>query len=214
MSDFTKIDDGLLAETINRFASGGRPAQIVKWLREEHGIVISREDVHKKILPAAKKKGILVVVARLSTRLETRIADKYGRDPAEIHVVDVRAEVARAYVTSFAARLTARLIDEIHWHKRLANPQADVHIGLGGGETVCETSKELGATLRQKEGLPRLIFQAMSSGFSVENPLSAPSSFFLHFVDLRNSWRTSKRSESEAADTDCVQFRSSRRFSY
>ena len=186
MRGFSAINEALLVEICERFAADGRPVKIVRWLREEHGIDISPEDVHKRILPWAKRLGLFWVFAPPCDRLARLIAEKYDQDPERIHVVDTRKENARRDVTRAAAALTVNLIREVQQLKaaRQGDERDRVHVGLGGGRTVRQTSEALAKLLRLEPLLPDLAFHAISSGFSVDDPLSAPVTFLPRFQEL------------------------------
>ena len=60
-----------------------------------------------------------------------------------------------------------------------------VHLGLGAGFTTMKIARHLAHELRAEENLPKLVFHALTSGFRVEQPRTAPISFFGLFDNLK-----------------------------
>ena len=83
--------------------------------------------------------------------------------------------MAREYVADAAAEQIVQLIHEV------GETKERVRIGLGGGGTIMSVARALASRLRSEGSLPKLGLHALSSGFDVNNPWTAPVSFLGYF---------------------------------
>ena len=174
-----RIDDRVLVEICERrFYRNMGPQDICSWLERVHGISRSREWIHKHAIPLAHRRGIFSISAPADVRLERRLHDRYRRNSDQIRVVNAPMRSVRKHVTREAASILLALIIEVGRRKGLAR------IGFGGGETMRMVAYELAGLLRHEPGLPRIALHAMSSGFAVDSPRSAPVTFMTFFEDL------------------------------
>lgn len=168
------IDDALLIEICQKFLSGQRSVKIAEWLCEERGLDFSRESVYPQI-SRALRKGFIRLDPPTNIWLKQRIADQFKQDRDEIHVIDAGGEGARDLVADAAARHVVELITEVSQVKER------VCIGLGGGGTVERVSRSLARYLRKRLDLPPLALHALTPGFDVFHPRTAPVSSLGHF---------------------------------
>jgi DNA-binding transcriptional regulator LsrR (DeoR family) len=82
------------------------------------------------------------------------------------------------HLAGAAAERALALIREIGANKSI------VHLGLGAGWTTMLVAQHLAMLLRSADRVPRLRIHALSSGFDVENPFTAPIYFFGFFANL------------------------------
>ena len=67
-----------------------------------------------------------------------------------------------------------------------ARKRQRIHLGFGGGGTSLMVARQLAPILRAELTLPPLTIHALSSGFDVSRPLSAPGAFFSMFSELED----------------------------
>ena len=119
------------------------------------------------LIREARRRGYLYLSPPPHLALRRLLEARHG---SGIHVVNA---VTPNHVAAAAAEVAARLVEELR-RKRKKN----VHLGLGGGMTTLLVAQHLVAHLRVAERLPKLTLHALSSGFQVKRPHTAPVSFF------------------------------------
>jgi DNA-binding transcriptional regulator LsrR (DeoR family) len=181
MRNLSTIGDGLLVEVCNRFIHGKeKPGDIAKWLstRVEGGA--TREQVYP-LLREAVRRNLLVILPPRSIRVTERIADRFfhGKGSDQIHVVEAGAHSARDLLPDFVANLIVSKI------LKLGGPNRRVRVGLCGGTMIMWVARSLAAQLSSTESLPKLGFHAITAGYSVHNPCTAPITFLSLFDRVR-----------------------------
>ena len=176
MIDYAGFDDTLLVTVCERFLGEHKVIDIVEWLQEEHGVAIKRENIYP-LLREARKRGYLSVHPPPDGLLRQRICDRFDQKKDNVHVLRVRGETSRDHVADAAAELIVKLIHEVGEDKKR------VRIGLGGGGTIMEASRALASRLRSESSLPDLALHAVTSGFDVANPWTAPVCFLAYFAE-------------------------------
>ncbi|TGO03233.1 hypothetical protein PN36_10645 [Candidatus Thiomargarita nelsonii] len=68
----------------------------------------------------------------------------------------------------------------------MGTDQASIQIGIGAGGTTQRFAKQLAQRLQHETHLPKLVLQALTSGFFVKQPNTSPISFFSFFEDLHH----------------------------
>jgi DNA-binding transcriptional regulator LsrR (DeoR family) len=174
MISYAKFDDTLLISVCDRFLDGHKVMDIVHWLQEEHGVEMKRENIYP-LLREARKRKYLSVLPPPEGYLQQRICDRFDVEKERIHVLRVRGDTAREYVADAAAKQIVQLIHEV------GETKARVRVGLGGGGTVMTVARALASRLRSEGSLPKLGLHALSSGFDVNKPRTAPVSFLGYF---------------------------------
>jgi len=174
MVSYADFDDTLLISVCERFLRGDRIKEILQWLEGEHAVILKREHIYP-LLRQARKRGYLFILPPPDGYLQQRICDRYDTTKDRVHVLRVRGETARHYVAEAAAEQIVELIHQVGESKRR------VRIGLGGGGTVMGVARALAERLRSESSLPKLGLHALTSGFDVNNPRTAPVSFLGYF---------------------------------
>lgn len=175
MIRYADFDDTLLIAVCDRFLEGKTVMDIVNWLNgEPGGENITRENVYP-LLREARDRGYFSVLPPPEGYLQRRICDRFHVDKERIHVLRIRGDAARDYVADAAAKQIVELIHEI------GRTKERVRIGLGGGGTIMMVARALASRLRFEGSLPKLGLHALSSGFDVNNPWTAPVSFLGYF---------------------------------
>jgi DNA-binding transcriptional regulator LsrR (DeoR family) len=174
MVSYADFDDTLLISVCEQFLRGDRIKDILQWLEDEHAVVLKREHIYP-LLRQARKRGYLSIMPPPDVFLQQRICDRYHTTKDRVHVLRVRGETARYYAAEAAAKQIVELIHEVGESKRR------VRIGLGGGGTIMGVARALAERLRSESSLPKLGLHALTSGFDVNNPHTAPVSFLGYF---------------------------------
>jgi DNA-binding transcriptional regulator LsrR (DeoR family) len=175
MISYAKFDDTLLISVCDRFLDGEKVMDIVHWLQgEPGGEEIKRENIYP-LLREARKRKYLSVLPPPEGYLQQRICDRFDVEKKRIHVLRVRGDKARDHVADAAAKQIVQLIHEVGRIKER------VRLGLGGGGTIMRVARALASRLRSEGSLPKLGLHALSSGFDVNNPWTAPVSFLGYF---------------------------------
>jgi DNA-binding transcriptional regulator LsrR (DeoR family) len=174
MTSYKDFPDSLLISVCERFLKEHKVMDIVRWLREEHDVQMKRENIYP-LLREARKRGYLHILPPPDGHLQQRICDRFELEKERVHVLRVRGDTARDYVANAAAEQIVRLIHEV------GEVKDRVRIGLGGGGTIMRVARALAPRLRSEGSLPKLGLHALSSGFDVNNPWTAPVSFLGYF---------------------------------
>jgi DNA-binding transcriptional regulator LsrR (DeoR family) len=172
MAKRSKLENWELGVIWERYVAGTESVkEISGWAKRTHGIEIGREAVHRTVRDA-RKRGFVRFRPPRNLAIQQQLAERFGKDPGSIVVLDSKHEYAREHVPGRAAELTASLIQDV------GRVKERVDVALGGGETIRKTVDELALELGAAVGLPALRFHAASVGFDVFNPQTAPVSFF------------------------------------
>ena len=168
LRDNTKVDD--IADALN-----------ARFRREGSNVSVTREQIYP-LLRDARSRGFFELRAPREHRLQQRMADVFDLDHAHFDVVTARDEIAGGLVASQAAEVCMRIV------KALASAKADrrVHVGLGAGATTLAVAQHLAAKLRAEDARPHVVLHALTSGFHVDNPQTAPLAFFGLFRELHD----------------------------
>jgi DNA-binding transcriptional regulator LsrR (DeoR family) len=177
MRNYTLIESEIVLAVCERFLAKQTAKQIAKGVNQDYTKKFTREDIYS-IIREAFRRGYLKIDPPVHEKLRREICEKFGRSEKEIHVVSAREEPLGVTVPSYAADLVLDLIKDVGQRKEC------VHVGLGGGGTIMLVSQLLATALRSEPVLPKLAFHALSSGFDVNRPKTAPVSFFACFNDV------------------------------
>jgi len=171
------MDDSIIFAICSRFLTHGKASAtaVAAWARSELGRNdITRERVYP-IIQEGMRRGFLVLRPPRNELLAQRIADRYKAKLGNVQVLNVQGPGALEQVASAGAELTLSLI------KELGSRKDEVHVGLGSGNTLMMVARQLGRLLKSENDLPDLVFHALTSGFSVREPISAPVAMFSFF---------------------------------
>lgn len=182
---------------------GVKMLEIAKRLEERFGTRIDRTQVHH-VLTEARRRGILQLLPPKHGELSHRMLDCFGAPKSSapgatakhkiIEVVQDAGEPSLQHVANLATKLIFELILEKARKKstgrgRPGKAAADtssaedeyIHIGFGAGTTVQMIARGLAQRMRAEFHPPKVNLHALSSGFLVESPMSAPNLFFSFF---------------------------------
>lgn len=130
---------------------------------------MSREKVYE-LIREARRRDLFQIVPPLEFKLRDRLEGLYGEGFHVAHITELD------HLAVSAADVVAKLIGRLHREGR-----DEVHVGLGAGQTSRLVARHLAVQLRATERLPKLVFHALTSGFHVTEPHTAPVSFFGFF---------------------------------
>jgi hypothetical protein len=143
----------------------------------------SKSGLREKIYPLlweGIQRGFVTIKPPRQRQLEEEIASLYDLpDRDRIHVVPVRGKTAIDNVALAGAQLVVELIHQVHQTKDRA------HVAWGAGSTSKAVARHLARLLQTQEKCPPLTLHALTSGFRVDEPDSAPVTFFGFFDDKR-----------------------------
>ena len=181
MAKLGDIDDATLIKAAEIYFDGGSADAVKEFVNaclaaRNAGFTINRNEVHQLIKIAKRRRFFVVVPPREHTH-EDRIAHRYRVPASSVHVAN--SDVL-AHVASSAADVVLELIMQLQEKKHGQR----LRIGLGGGWTTMLVASELAIRLGGLTSLPRLTLHALSSGFDINRPQTAPVSFFSLFQRL------------------------------
>jgi DNA-binding transcriptional regulator LsrR (DeoR family) len=130
---------------------------------------MSREKVYE-LIREARRRGFFQILPPPEVALRDRLEARYGEGFHVAHITELD------HLAVSAAGVVAELIGRLHREGR-----DEVHVGLGAGQTSRLVARHLAVRLRAAERLPKLAFHALTSGFHVSEPHTAPVSFFGFF---------------------------------
>jgi hypothetical protein len=141
------------------------------WLAE-HGW--PENNLRERIYPLLWKgieRGFVFIKPPRGQQWERRIHELYGVPQERIRVVAVRGKKALEHVTRAGAQLLLELINEVRKRKPVGEP---THLAWGAGNTSRLVAKRLSELLEKEEIYPPLTLHALTSGFLVDEPMTAP----------------------------------------
>jgi hypothetical protein len=186
MKKTPRLEDVHLIQVCDSFLQGNRKVEVIadelnaRFGREGTPYRVTREQIYP-LLREARDRGFFELRAPLEGRLHQRVADVFGFSPAHIDVVAARNAIANDLVASQAARVCLRIIKAL----ALIKKDGKVHVGLGAGATTLSVAQHLAAKLRAEESRPQVVLHALTSGFHVDKPQTAPVAFFGLFRELQ-----------------------------
>jgi len=169
--------DKIVFPTVELFLEGWTVAEIRQAVRERYGVHLSREGVYP-IIREAVRRDHLLYMPPLQQHVKSALADVPNK--GDIHVVDVAGEHTSEHVAGVGADLIAQLVREVGAKK---GKDADVHIGLGIGQTTMRAARRLAAHLRSDMSFPRIVVHSLSTPHSVHDPLETPLASFALFQE-------------------------------
>jgi len=174
---YRDIDVHQLISVCRNFLDAKSVQEIVDHFNESNLEPIKRENVYP-LLREARKRGYFEVHPPADYALQQRIVDVFRLDKGCVTVLHTRGKEGLDYVARETAKVLLRLIHEVDATKER------VHIGLGGGVNVMRVARELAALLSREASVPKLGLHALTSGFDVKRPQTAPVMFFGFFDQL------------------------------
>lgn len=187
MSRLPPLGDIHLIQVCDGFLKDNKKVDIIadelnaRFKREGTSHTVTREQIYP-LLREARDRGFFELRTPREHRLHQRMADVFDLDAAHFDVVPARDEIARDLVASQAATVCLRIVKALGPTKE----NQEVHVGLGAGATTFSVARHLAAKLRADETRPRVVLHALTSGFHVDNPHTAPVAFFGLFRELHD----------------------------
>jgi hypothetical protein len=195
-SQVDQLDDIYVYEVARRWLHGHeKVVAIAAWLVENHGdhlpwrrpnesrrksIQTTRVKIYD-ILRIAAERGFFRENPPLHVELAEKLRLRFHVDEKhrQVTVVNTTSAVASDEVANAGAETALKLI------RRLGETKERVHIALGAGYTGMRVAKRLGELVGAEPNCPKLALHALTSGFSVDNPLTAPVTFFRFFDETK-----------------------------
>lgn len=151
-------------------------SEIAKWLQSENQSC-SREQVYE-LLNDGIDIGYLKLCPPIEVSLSRQMARNFRFEEEQMQVLDVIGPSLEEHLAQAAAE---RIVERIG---KLKEQNKDVHIGFGAGMTTYLVAGALARLLQYEPDLPQITIHALSSGFSLERPQTAPVAFFSFFDGL------------------------------
>ena len=170
------IEPRIIYEVCCQFMADRPLKEIQAWLQSAGVQNASREMVYKLVRQGVQA-NFIQLCAPLANTLEHELSERFCG--VDITVLDVAGERAKQGVASHGAHKVLELV-----MKLASEGKTRVQIGMGAGRLTQDFAGYFAQLLRSAPGLPTLILQALSSGFFVQRPETAPVSFFSLFKNL------------------------------
>ncbi len=174
---YRDIDDYQLLSVCQDFLDEVPLHEILERFNHSAPEPIKRENVYP-LLREARKRGYFEVHPPANYTLQQRIIDVFDVEEDRVTVLRTRGMDGLDYVAHETAKVMLRLIREV------SATRDRVRIGLGGGTSVMRVARELADLLSLEASLPKLGLHALTSGFDVNRPQTAPVMFFGFFDQL------------------------------
>ncbi len=175
-----KFDDSLVFAVCEQFLHGQRATDILADLGRRGITGLTRESVYF-IVREGVARQFLHLRAPKCVRTEHALRTHFPS--VDIHVVDAARDHAVGAIVGRGVEIVLELIAQLAAER----PGQPVQIGLGGGATTQRFAARLRSELAAIEKLPvKLVFQAMTSGFYIDKPTRAPTSFIAAFEELHH----------------------------
>jgi DNA-binding transcriptional regulator LsrR (DeoR family) len=149
---------------------------LARWLQSK-GISCSREQVYD-LLNEGIDRGYLKLCAPPEISLSRQMARVFGFREEQMEVLNVIGPTIEERLGQAAAE---RVLERI---REIGATGKSIHIGFGAGMTTCLVAAALAKLLRFEPDLPQITIHALSSGFSVVRPQTAPMAYFAFFNGL------------------------------
>jgi len=203
---WSTLDDRVVVAACMDVLAGETMQTISERIWDRFKVYVDRVQVNK-VLAEAGKRRILHLLAPKHDLLSQRMLDCFGaprtsvdgesRKHKTIEVVKYADEPSLDHVANVAAAMTFDVIQEKFKtkkaHSRSARKKTGVepgegspyvHVGIGAGTTVRLIARGLAARFRAENHPPPVMLHALSSGFLVDDPTTAPNAFFSFFDEI------------------------------
>ncbi|MDR2171868.1 MAG: hypothetical protein LBP59_17120 [Planctomycetaceae bacterium] len=166
----------------------GAATSVANWVRRvKKRTDITRERIYP-IFWEACNRGFLLLQPPTENKLTQKLRETFqlGDYRGEIIVVNVNKESAARHVTSTAADLIVKLIEDVGAEKAKKFPddpeKQAVHLGMGAGYAAMLVAQRLASKIKSGDSVPQLVLHAISTGgFLPNEPHKAPSTYFTYF---------------------------------
>jgi hypothetical protein len=176
-----QLSDDVIFSVCEKFMNGVGANDISNWLRAKNVCPFkpTRELIYP-IVAEGRRRGFLQLKAPSDIRAARDVALQHDIPEQALRVVAVRGSGAFEHTAYAAADLAIEVMREM-----ASGPKRSIHVGLGAGTTTMLVAQHLAERLRTERVVERLTLHALSSGFSVDSPQTAPVSFFSQFHAAR-----------------------------
>jgi hypothetical protein len=150
-------------------------------IRARFGEKVHRTQVYR-LITEGRERGYFQLTPPRDQELSRRLVDKFvkeGKRPKVVNVVSRGFRDALDHVAIAAAKTAVEVINDVH--RRTTTEPREVHVGFGAGATMMLVARYLAERLRSQATPPPLVLHALSSGFNVAYPATAPTAFFNFF---------------------------------
>ncbi|MDR1478224.1 MAG: hypothetical protein LBJ00_04715 [Planctomycetaceae bacterium] len=166
----------------------GAATAVAEWIRRERN---RRDITREKIYPIfweACNRGFLLLQPPTEKKLTCKLRSTFHLEDysGEVIVVNANGESAAKHVTSTAADLIIKLIEDVSAAKIKKYPKnrekQAVHLGMGAGYAAMLVAQRLALKIKSGDSVPQLVLHAISTGgFLPNEPHKAPSTYFTYF---------------------------------
>jgi DNA-binding transcriptional regulator LsrR (DeoR family) len=176
-----QLGDDVIFSVCEKFMDGVGASGISNWLQAKNLCPFepTRELIYP-IVAEGRRRGFLQLKAPSAMRAAREVALQHSISERALRVVNVRGSGAFEHTAYAAADLAIEAMREM-----ASGLKRSIHVGLGAGTTTMLVAQRLAERLRTERVVEKLTLHALSSGFSVESPQTAPVSFFSLFHAAR-----------------------------
>jgi hypothetical protein len=190
---WARLDSRVVFFVCDAFLNEKNAIWIAKQTDARFKVPLHRTQVYH-VLAEGRSRGYFRLTPPRDELLAARMMDRFIRSRPNtaakvIEVVTHGLEVSLENV-AIAASDTAFSVIKDH-HKRAlergmlpGDDRPAVHVGFGAGSTTMLVARHLAQRLRAEESPPGLVLHALSSGFNVAEPATAPVAFFNFFHEI------------------------------
>jgi hypothetical protein len=189
---WARLDQKVVFFVCAAFFDGKNAPWISRHVHKDLGQIIHRTQVYK-VVAEGLRRGYFQLTPPRDMLLSARMLDRFvhsrrARGAAREKVVNVVTqgyERSLEHIAVAAAHTALDVIREIDERTRRGTASGEepppVHVGFGAGATTMLVARHLAERLRTDERPPRLVLHALTSGFDVAGPATAPVAFFNFF---------------------------------
>jgi DNA-binding transcriptional regulator LsrR (DeoR family) len=191
-----RLDHQVVFFACDAFISGMNADWIARSTRERFTKPLHRTQVYQ-VISEGRRRGYFQLTPPRDEMLSRRMLDRFvhsrpgatdSRADKVVKVVSQGYEPSLEHVAVAGAATALKVIRDKYAklpkpraRKRASGDEPAVHVGFGAGSTTMLVARHLAEMLRAEETPPHVVLHALSSGFSVKYPATAPVAFFNFF---------------------------------
>jgi len=175
------FEDNVIFEVCYQFMEGKEIREIADWLKKVTGMEKGTRELVYRIVKKGREKGLIRLETPYAFKLEHEVRRRFS-NLLDIVVVDTHPK-GKNVIDQLTVQCVETVIDLI---KHIGSSQDSIQIGIGAGSTTQRFAKKLAQRLQHETHLPKLVLQALTSGFFVKQPNTSPISFFSFFEGLHH----------------------------
>ncbi len=168
--------EAVFFQTVERFLREPSARKVADSISKDFHVQMTREQVYPALRKAVRRNWLHVSLPR-----ERALEEMLGVFPnnGDVHVVNAQGDRAPVNVSELGAEVVLSLIKELG---RKRDGEA-VHLGLGVGPATMRVARHLGSLLRYDTDVPKLSVHALSTAYSIWDPLETPIAYFAYFKE-------------------------------